>query len=104
MEPWASQMRDLASLPNVMCKISGVVTEANHDSWTIAEIHPYVMHALDVFGEDRVVFGSDWPVCTLATPHARWVETLDQLTSNWSDTAKAKLWRENAVRFYRLDD
>jgi L-fuconolactonase len=103
MEPWASQMRDLASLPNVMCKISGVVTEANHDSWTVDDIRPYLMHALEVFGEDRVVFGSDWPVCTLATPYRRWVETLDELTANWSDAAKAKLWRENAIRFYRLD-
>jgi len=103
MEPWASQMRDLASLPNVMCKISGVATEANHDSWTIDEIRPYVMHALEVFGEDRVVFGSDWPVCTLATPYRRWVETLESLTADWSDSAKAKLWRQNAIRFYRLD-
>ena len=64
---------------------------------------PYVMHALEVFGEDRVVFGSDWPVCTLATPYARWVETLDELTADWTDAARAKLWRENAIRFYRLD-
>lgn len=103
MEPWAGQMRDLASLPNVMCKISGVATEANHDSWTIDQIRPYVMHALEVFGEDRVAFGSDWPVCTLATPYRRWVQTLDELTADWTDAAKAKLWRENAIRFYRLD-
>jgi L-fuconolactonase len=103
MEPWAGQMRDLASLPNAMCKISGVATEANHESWTIDEIRPYVMHALEAFGEDRVVFGSDWPVCTLATPYRRWVETLDELTADWTDAAKAKLWRDNAIRFYRLD-
>ena len=90
MEPWAGQMRDLASLPNVMCKISGVATEANHDSWTIDQIRPYVMHALEVFGEDRVAFGSDWPVCTLATPYRRWVQTLDELTADWTDAAKAK--------------
>jgi L-fuconolactonase len=101
-EPWASQMRDLASLPNVICKISGVVTEADHDSWTIEDIKPYVMHALENFGEDRVVFGSDWPVATLATAYPRWVETLDTLTAGWSDAARAKLWRHNAVRFYRL--
>ena len=102
MEPWAGQMRDLASLPNVVCKISGVVTEAEHDSWTIDDIRPYVLHALDCFGEDRVVYGSDWPVATLATPYARWVESLDQLTSDWTESARAKLWRENAIRFYRL--
>jgi predicted TIM-barrel fold metal-dependent hydrolase len=103
MEPWAGQMRDLASLPNAMCKISGVATEANHESWTIDEIRPYVMHALEAFGEDRVVFGSDWPVCTLATPYRRWVETLDELTADWTAAAKAKLWRDNSIRFYRLD-
>ena len=103
MEPWASQMRDLASLPNVMCKISGVATEAHHDTWTIDDIKPYVLHALEVFGEDRVVFGSDWPVCTLATSYTRWVETLEILTGEMSDEAKTKFWRGNATRFYRLD-
>ena len=102
LEPWSSQMRDLASLPNVFCKISGVATEAQHDSWSIDDIRPYVLHALDCFGEDRVVFGSDWPVATLATTYTRWVETLDELTADWSDAARAKLWRENAIRFYRL--
>jgi L-fuconolactonase len=103
LEPWAGQMRDLAALPNVVCKISGVATEADQDSWTIDDIKPYVMHALNVFGEDRVVFGSDWPVVTLAASYRRWVETLDELTADWSETARAKLWRENAIRFYRLD-
>jgi L-fuconolactonase len=103
MEPWASQMHDLASLPNVMCKISGVATEAHHDTWTIDDIKPYVLHALEVFGEDRVVFGSDWPVCTLATSYKRWVETLEILTGEMSDEARTKFWRGNAIRFYRLD-
>jgi L-fuconolactonase len=92
----------LASLPNVSCKISGVATEANHETWTIDDIRPYVMHTLECFGEDRIVFGSDWPVATLATGYSRWVETVDKLTSAWSDAAKSKLWRENAIRFYRL--
>jgi L-fuconolactonase len=103
IDPWAAQMKDLAALPNVVCKISGVVTEARHDAWTIDDVAPYVRHALDCFGEDRVVFGSDWPVVTLASTYARWVETLDNLTADWSDTARAKLWRDNAIRFYRLD-
>lgn len=102
MEPWASQIRELAALPNVVCKISGVATEANHETWSIDDIRPYVRHALECFGEDRVVFGSDWPVATLATTYPRWVETLDALTADWSDTARAKLWRGNAIRFYRL--
>jgi L-fuconolactonase len=103
LEPWASHMRDLASLPNVVCKISGVATEAHHDSWAIEDIKPYVLHALESFGEDRVVFGSDWPVATLAVTYGRWVETLSDLTADWSDSARSKLFRENARRFYRIE-
>jgi L-fuconolactonase len=101
--PWADQMRELASLPNCVCKISGAITEANHDSWTIEDVKPFVLHALEVFGEDRVVFGSDWPVVTLAASLERWVETLDELTVDLADDARRKLWRDNGRRFYRLD-
>jgi L-fuconolactonase len=101
-EPWATQMRDLAALPNVVCKISGAVTEADHESWTVRDIAPYVNHALAVFGEDRVVFGSDWPVVTLAAEYRRWVAALEELTASLSQSAANKLWRENAIRFYRL--
>jgi L-fuconolactonase len=102
-EPWASQMSELASLPNVVCKISGVLTEANHSGWTLDEVKPYAMHALNAFGPDRVVYGSDWPVVTLAAPYKTWVDTLDTLTEDWTDADKGKLWRENARRFYRID-
>lgn len=102
-EPWASQMRELAALPNVVCKVSGVVTEADHAAWTLDDVKPYVLHTVEVFGEDRVVFGSDWPVVTLAAEHRRWVETLDELTADLSESAKRKLWSANAKRFYRLD-
>ena len=101
-EPWMSQMRELASLPNVVCKVSGATTEAHHDRWTIEDVKPYLLHALDVFGEDRVVFGSDWPVSSQATTYRRWVDTIDELTQDWSEAAKRKLWNENAKRFYRL--
>jgi L-fuconolactonase len=102
LEPWKSQMRDLAALPNVTCKISGAVTEAHHDRWTIEDVMPYIEHALDVFGEDRVMFGSDWPVVLLASEYRRWVETLEEITAGASDAAKRKLWAENARRVYRL--
>jgi L-fuconolactonase len=101
-EPWMSQIRDLASLPNAMIKISGATTEAHHDRWTIEDVKPYLMHALESFGEDRVVFGSDWPVATQATTYRRWVDTIDELTLDWPESAKRKLWNENAKRFYRL--
>ena len=102
-EPWATQMRMLAELPNVVCKISGVLTEADHAGWSIDDVRPYAMHALESFGPDRVVFGSDWPVVTLAAPYKKWVEVLDSFTEDWSAADKAKLWRENAKRFYRID-
>lgn len=102
LEPWKSQMRELASLPNVTCKISGAVTEAEHDRWTIEDVKPYVLHALEAFGEDRVLFGSDWPVVTLASPLRRWVETLETLTADLSESATRKLWSENAKRTYKL--
>jgi L-fuconolactonase len=103
-EPWASQMTELASLPNIVCKISGAVTEADLKNWTVADIRPYVEHALTAFGEDRVVFGGDWPVVTNAAPWRGWVDALDEITADFSDTAKHKLWAENARRFYRLPD
>lgn len=102
LEPWRSQMRELAALPNVICKVSGMVTEADHQRWTAEDLRPYLEHVLEVFGEDRVVFGGDWPVVLQASPYKRWVETLERLTSGLSDSARRKLWVENARRFYRL--
>lgn len=102
LDPWRDQMRELASFPNVLCKISGVATEADQTAWTPDDLAPYVRHVLDVFGEDRVAFGGDWPVALLATSYRRWVDTLDQLTADLSDTARAKLWGENARTFYRI--
>jgi L-fuconolactonase len=103
-EPWASQMSELAALGNVVCKISGATTEADLEVWTIDDVRPYVEHALTVFGEDRVLFGSDWPVVTQAASYTRWVETVEEITRDFSDEQKAKLWKLNAVRFYRLED
>lgn len=103
-EPWAAQMAELAALGNVVCKISGATTEAELEHWTIEDVRPYVELALGVFGEDKVLFGSDWPVVTQAASYTRWVETVEAITSGFSETQKAKLWKANAVRFYRLGD
>lgn len=104
LEPWRSQMRELAALPNVVCKVSGVATEADHQYWTSNDLSVYILHVLDIFGPDRVVFGSDWPVVLRASSYSRWVETLDALTSQLTLEEQRKLWAENARRFYRLDD
>jgi L-fuconolactonase len=103
LDPWREQMRVLASFPNVMCKISGMVTEADHQHWTAEDLVPYLNHVLDVFGEDRVAFGGDWPVVLHASSYKRWVETLDALTAHLSAEARRKLWAENARRFYWLE-
>lgn len=103
LDPWRERIAALAARPNVACKVSGLVTEADHAAWTAADLAPYVAHVLTTFGEDRVLFGSDWPVATLATAYRRWVETLDGLTADLPAAAKRKLWVENARRFYRLD-
>ncbi|HEU5103573.1 MAG TPA: amidohydrolase family protein [Roseiflexaceae bacterium] len=102
LNPWREQLRELASLPNVICKVSGAVTEADPERWTAQDLRPYIEHALEVFGEDRVAFGGDWPVALMASSYARWVEALDTLTAGLSEGAQRKLWAENAKRFYRL--
>ncbi len=102
LDPWRDQISELALLPNVVCKVSGLVTEADWNNWTSADLAPYVEHVLAAFGEDRVVFGGDWPVSTQASTYRKWVETLDALTIHLSPQAKRKLWNENARRFYRM--
>ena len=102
LNPWRAQIAELATLRNVMCKISGVVTEADHANWATEDLRPYVDHVIDRFGEERVVFGGDWPVALLASPYARWVETLDALTADMSEAARRRLWAENAREFYKM--
>ena len=102
LDPWRAGLAALAALPNVQCKVSGLVTEADRARWTADDLAPYVAHVLAVFGEDRVMFGGDWPVALGASPYPRWVATLDALTAHLTPTARRKLWSENARRFYRL--
>lgn len=102
LDPWREQIAALAAYPNVQCKVSGLVTEADHERWTPADLAPYVAHVLAVFGEDRVMFGGDWPVARQASTYPRWVETLDALTNDLTPEARHKLWSANARRFYRL--
>lgn len=101
-EPWRSQLRGLAELPNVSCKVSGLTTEADWENWTAADLKPYFDAVLESFGADRVIFAGDWPVCTLATEYQRWVETVVELTSSLSAEDSAKLFRSNAERIYRI--
>ena len=102
LDPWRGHLAQLAALPNVWCKVSGLVTEADHRRWTPDDLAPYLAYGLEVFGEDRVVFGGDWPVLLLASSYDQWIETLDSLTRPLSPEAKRKLWAENARHFYRF--
>ena len=101
-DPWREQIAALAALPNVCCKVSGLVSEAEWRTWQPADLAPYVAHVLECFGPERVVFGGDWPVLLHAAPYRRWVETLDALTAHLPARERRGLWAENARRFYRL--
>ncbi|GCF09475.1 amidohydrolase family protein [Dictyobacter arantiisoli] len=102
LEPWYDDIKALAAFSNVVCKISGLVTEADHEHWQIEDLAPYVSHVIASFGEDRVLFGGDWPVVLETTSYPRWVEALDVVTADLSVVAKRKLWNENARHVYLL--
>jgi L-fuconolactonase len=101
-DPWCEQITALAALPNVDCKLSGLVTEANHAAWTIDDLRPYVNHVLATFGHGRLLFGGDWPVVKLAGTYARWLDTARALVSHLSPAAQSAVFHDNAVRVYRL--
>ena len=102
LEPWKSDLKNLAALPNVMCKISGMTTEADMENWTRDDLRPYFDHVIECFGFDRVVYGGDWFVASLATTYPRFVETLDWAVAGCSDEELKKLYRGNAQKFYRI--
>jgi L-fuconolactonase len=103
LEPWATHIRTLAEFPHVHCKLSGLVTEADHHQWTETDLRPYLEVALEAFGPNRLMFGGDWPVLTLATSYRRWLETAESMLSALSEAEKNNIFFENAQTFYRLD-
>ena len=102
LDPWRKDVAELAALLNVTCKLSGLVTEADWQHWQAADLRPYVDHVLDAFGPNRVMYGSDSPVATLAATYPQWVETLMAATRSLSNVEQEKLFSQNAARFYRL--
>lgn len=102
LDPWRAELRELSKLENVWCKLSGLVTEANHGAWTPADLRPYLDHVVECFGFDRVMFGSDWPVSTLASDYPRWVATLDDALRGCSEAELRKVYVSNAEEFYRV--
>jgi len=101
-EPWATRMRDMAALPNVAYKISGLITEADWAGWVPDEILWYARTAAEAFGHDRIMFGSDWPVSEVAGGYMAWFRLADALAANWSAEDRDKFFRRNAERVYRL--
>lgn len=103
LQPWAEQMERAASHPGIYCKLSGMVTEADHRHWRPEHFRDYIAHTMAVFGEDRVMFGSDWPVCLLAASYSELIGLLEgALPDSWGERGRAKLFGENARRFYKL--
>ncbi|MDB6017198.1 MAG: amidohydrolase 2 [Pedosphaera sp.] len=102
MEPWAADLKALAELPNVVCKLSGLATEADWRHWQAGDLKPYFERALECFGFDRVLFGGDWPVATLATSYDRWVETVRGMILGAKKTDWIKVFQTNAERIYHV--
>lgn len=98
-DPWATHMRELAAFENVHCKVSGIVTMAS-ENWHPAELKPYILNLVEAFGYERLMFGSDWPVCTLAATYREWVDALLYAVDDATDAEKDCLFYENALKFY----
>jgi L-fuconolactonase len=102
VSPWREQIRELATLRNVLCKVSGMVTEANPANWKPADFKPYLDVVFDAFGEDRLMFGSDWPVCLLVASYEKAFELVDDYARPLSREARDKFFGGNAARYYRV--
>ncbi len=99
---WSKHLTELAKRPNVSCKFSGVVTEVRAAEWSLDLLRPYWEVSWEAFGAERMMFGSDWPVCLLRSDYPRWLSTVEQLTSELSDTEQAAFWGDSARRIYQL--
>ncbi len=101
-EPWVSQLASLGRCPNVAAKISGLLTEADWSQWTTDDVRPYVLAAVDFFGPSRLMFGSDWPVCLLASDYARQAQAIKLLTADLSRAEQVAIFHDNAIATYKL--
>ena len=102
LEPWATHVRELARLPNVSCKLSGLVTEAYWTRWQPADFRPYLDVILEAFGPSRLMFGSDWPVCLVATTYARGLGLVRDSIAELSASEQAAILGGNAIEFYGI--
>jgi L-fuconolactonase len=102
MEPWCTDLRRLAEFPNVYCKLSGMVTEADWEAWTAEQIAPYIEVALECFGAERLMVGSDWPVCTVAGSYSRTMNVVLDFLKGHPDAERDAVLGGTAANFWRL--
>jgi L-fuconolactonase len=103
IEQWTREIRAAAEYPNLYCKLSGMVTEADWDNWTAADLRPYVETALEAFGAERCMYGSDWPVCELAADYGQVRQALVDCLGSLTPTEERRIFGETAVEFYKLN-
>jgi L-fuconolactonase len=100
---WTRELKAVAAFPNIYCKLSGLVTEADHASWKVSDLRPYVDCALELFGPNRLLFGSDYPVCLLAGSYERVLGAFQELLKDLDEVDRDRIFNENARQFYRLN-
>ena len=100
IEPWAMQLRQLAKLPNVHCKVSGMLTEADHQAWRAEQFRPYLDTVFEAFGPARLMYGSDWPVCLFAGSYEQAYRLVDDYARGLTDQQRVGLFGGNAAAFY----
>jgi L-fuconolactonase len=103
MEPWSENLHELALRKNVWCKVSGLVTEAEWKSWNIETLRPYLDTVVDAFGANRLMAGSDWPVCLVATEYKAWFEVLRSYFAAFSDSERDAIFGGTATQVYGLE-
>ncbi|WP_245189489.1 amidohydrolase family protein [Lunatimonas salinarum] len=103
LEPWRDQMEQLGSFPNVYGKLSGMVTEHDWTQWKAGDFHPYLDVMMKIFGADRLMYGSDWPVCLLAASYSEVIGVLRKFLEGYPEEVQQKIWAENAEKFYKLN-
>lgn len=102
IDEWKAGMQQLAQYNNVYCKISGMVTEADWKTWTADQLKPYIDVVVESFGIDRIMYGSDWPVCLVASSYNKWIETVQNYFASFSVEDQQKVFSSNAINFYKL--
>jgi len=102
ISPWSEHLHELAKRPHVYCKISGLATEADHAKWTKSQLEPYIHTVLHAFTPQRVLFGSDWPVCLLAISYQNWIALVTQEIGKLTADEQARIWSETAQEAYNL--